>query len=203
MSREVLKAVKDWCMGKFQAKGNYLTSVPEEYVTTQQLENFYPGGIRFGKDEEGNCGYYKYDEAAGADTFIPFSMSSGESYSGIDILSLTYLSTTSTVPYGNLHVNSVNKKYKKILFLCIFTRGNTLKNYLDTMTVTVRNTNTYNFEEAWASDNFQENAFCYYKMFLGSNEANEGDVIHIDYSVSLKQSDSSTKYLYNLVFGIY
>lgn len=203
MSREVLKAVKDWCMGKFQAKGDYLTGVPEEYVTTQQLENFHPGGIRLGKDEEGNCGYYKYDEAAGADTFIPFSMSSGEGYSGIDILSDTYTSTTSGVPYGNFHVNGVNKKYKKVLFLCLYTRGNLLKNYLDKMTITINSANTYNFEETWSKDNSQENVFCYYKMFLCSNETNESDVIHLNYSVYLKQSDSTAKHLHSLVFGIY
>lgn len=35
------------------------------------------GGVKFGKDEEGNPGYYKYDESAGADTFVPFSSGGG------------------------------------------------------------------------------------------------------------------------------
>lgn len=30
------------------------------------------GGISFGVDSEGNYGYYKYDETAGADTLVPF-----------------------------------------------------------------------------------------------------------------------------------
>lgn len=35
------------------------------------VEN-HTGGVRLGKDEEGNYGYYKYDEEAGADTLVPF-----------------------------------------------------------------------------------------------------------------------------------
>ncbi len=38
MSSPNLKAIRDWCVEKFQAKGNYLTSVPEEYVTAAELE---------------------------------------------------------------------------------------------------------------------------------------------------------------------
>ena len=34
-----LKAIKDWCIGKFQPKGNYLTSIPNGYVTSTELEN--------------------------------------------------------------------------------------------------------------------------------------------------------------------
>ncbi len=32
----------------------------------------HTGGVRLGVDEEGNYGYYKYDEEAGADTLVPF-----------------------------------------------------------------------------------------------------------------------------------
>lgn len=34
-----LKAIKDWCLGKFQPKGDYLSSVPEEYVTGTELNS--------------------------------------------------------------------------------------------------------------------------------------------------------------------
>lgn len=34
-----LKAIRDWCIGKFQPKGNYLTSVPEKYITRDELNN--------------------------------------------------------------------------------------------------------------------------------------------------------------------
>ena len=29
MKGDILRAIKDWCTGKFQPKGNYLTEVPE------------------------------------------------------------------------------------------------------------------------------------------------------------------------------
>lgn len=32
-----LKAIRDWCMGKFQPKGEYLTSIPAGYVTNTEL----------------------------------------------------------------------------------------------------------------------------------------------------------------------
>lgn len=71
--REVLRAIKDWCTEKFQAKGNYLTEVPEGYVTKEDLEDFQPGGIRFGKDADGNPGIIVTDET-GADTVSPFRL---------------------------------------------------------------------------------------------------------------------------------
>lgn len=87
MSGAVLKAIKDWCNGKFQHKGDYLTEVPEGYVTESELEakkyltqeDIPPaetgmtetkvrelvnglfldimGGIRISQDAEGNWGY--------------------------------------------------------------------------------------------------------------------------------------------------
>ena len=32
-----LKAIRDWCIGKFQPKGEYLTSIPSGYVTNTEL----------------------------------------------------------------------------------------------------------------------------------------------------------------------
>lgn len=79
-----LKAIRDWCIGKFQPKGEYLTSIPSGYVTNTELseknyttmeeveEKYVPkeslGGMTFGVDADGNYGYIK----AGADTVIPF-----------------------------------------------------------------------------------------------------------------------------------
>lgn len=77
MSNVILKAIKDWCNGKFQSKGEYLTAVPEGYVTTEDLKEFHPGGVKLGVDENGNPGYYKYDESAGADTLVLFEGGNG------------------------------------------------------------------------------------------------------------------------------
>lgn len=41
----------------------------------QELVKTYNGGMRLGTDENGNDGYYKYDEEEGADTFTPFKKS--------------------------------------------------------------------------------------------------------------------------------
>lgn len=32
-----LTAIRDWCIGKFQPKGDYLTSIPREYVTESEM----------------------------------------------------------------------------------------------------------------------------------------------------------------------
>lgn len=43
----------------------------------QELVRQYNGGFRFGTDENGNDGYFKFDEEAGADTFYPFKKGGG------------------------------------------------------------------------------------------------------------------------------
>lgn len=103
MSSSVLEAIRDWCKGKFQPKGDYLTSVPEEYVTETELEskNYATkdeiisgtsgvtaeevegligasflenmSGAKIAQDAEGNWGLL----APGADAVIPFIGSEG------------------------------------------------------------------------------------------------------------------------------
>ena len=41
------------------------------------------GGISFGIDSQGNYGYYKYDETAGADTLVPFSSKTNLAFTSI------------------------------------------------------------------------------------------------------------------------
>lgn len=38
MGGNAVKAIRDWCRSMFQQKGEYLTSVPEGYVTNEALE---------------------------------------------------------------------------------------------------------------------------------------------------------------------
>lgn len=35
-----LEGIRDWCIGKFQLKGNYLTSIPQEYVTQDEMAEY-------------------------------------------------------------------------------------------------------------------------------------------------------------------
>ena len=127
MSNAVLKAIKDWCNGKFQAKGDYLTKVPEKYitdvelnnamkemVTTEKLDNQYLGGIRLGKDESGNPGYYKYDEEAGADTLVPFSKGGGGSGEFYYPFCPVGYAITATSYQRRLSIRNNNNEFQKI-----------------------------------------------------------------------------------------
>lgn len=109
MSNVILKAIKDWCNGKFQSKGEYLTAVPEGYVTTEDLKEFHPGGVKLGVDENGNPGYYKYDESAGADTLVPFKSGGGGDF--LDLYGL-HFNTTSYVSSYRYYNNGNLKKIK-------------------------------------------------------------------------------------------
>jgi len=74
-------AVFDFVIPKGE-KGD--VDVSEGGVSLETLILKQTGGVKFGKDADGNPGYYKYDESAGADTLVPFS-SGGMSNSGIDM----------------------------------------------------------------------------------------------------------------------
>lgn len=56
-------------------------TMTEEEV--QQIIDKRNEGVRLGKDADGNPGYYKFDESAGADTLIPFKLG-GTDISGIE-----------------------------------------------------------------------------------------------------------------------
>lgn len=72
------------------------------------------GGVKFGKDEDGNPGYYKYDESAGADTFVPFSSGGGggELILPDYIYSSTVTNVTSSVAHKYFYNNA--GKYNKL-----------------------------------------------------------------------------------------
>lgn len=112
MMSNILRAIKDWSAERFQIKGDYLTEVPEGYVTTSDLEESYLGGIKFGKDENGNPGYYKFDESVGADTLVPFKIGgNGGSLSELSIpiyLPLRDATYSSVSSYKFLHFNNLN-----------------------------------------------------------------------------------------------
>lgn len=114
MSSSVLEAIRDWCKGKFQPKGDYLTSVPEEYVTETELEskNYATkdeiisgtsgvtaeevegligasflenmSGAKIAQDAEGNWGLL----TPGADTVVPFLFSGSAIATDIDVMAM-------------------------------------------------------------------------------------------------------------------
>lgn len=142
MNNPVIEAIRDWCIGKFQPKGGYLTSVPEEYVTETELEskNYVTkdeitsgtsgvtaeevegligasflenmGGAKIAQDAEGNWGY----KAPGADTVVPFK---GEGNGGdtkaeiIEQFSDISLACSTSIQTLN-HSIQLNKEYKHI-----------------------------------------------------------------------------------------
>lgn len=107
MSREILKAVKDWCMGKFQAKGDYLTSVPEEYVTNVKLADAFMknmSGTKIAQNQEGNWGYIIPD----TDVVVPFNSGSGKTVSSSTEIAdavPVYVAINSTVADGYEQIN--------------------------------------------------------------------------------------------------
>lgn len=142
MNSAILKAIRDWSIGKFQPKGNYLTEVPKEYITTSDLQNSYLGGIKLGKDENGNPGYFKYDEEAGADTLVPFSVGGGGDIKEIDIIYSSYNeSSSSTSSMGIYFSRAANteKEYKMLLAVCEYYCSTTVKNVPTDMLITDQN----------------------------------------------------------------
>lgn len=67
MSREALRAIKDWCAGKFQEKGDYLTQIPEDKINKIISEKL--NGFSFGYTEDGKPGF----KDPNGDKFIAFN----------------------------------------------------------------------------------------------------------------------------------
>ena len=232
MSAGVLKAVKDWCNNRFQSKGNYLTEVPDEYVTETKLaEKNYatrdelPGdagmtaesvnelinsaflentcGAKIAQDAEGNWGLM----APGADTVVPFRSGNGEgSFEGFDVIGLGSSSSTqsTSIINGGFNTGALKRGYKKILFMTTFVRGNKLKNYPRGLTYSINSSqSTYEIEENWNCDNFSDNEFAYYKMLLSNGAADEGMNISVNYSLELSQTDTTAKTFMQWVVGFY
>ncbi len=77
-----LEAVRDWCIGKFQRKGEYASLQDVQEVSAAL------GGLTFGVDAAGNYGYYK----AGADTVTPFKSGDGGGSGATELAIPIYLS---------------------------------------------------------------------------------------------------------------
>ena len=108
MSEGVLKAIKDWCLGKFQAKGNYLTEVPNGYVTEAKLTESFSenmSGAKIAQDAEGKWGLI----TPGSDVIMPFDSGNGKAInSSTDIANAVpvFVASNSTVANGYEQINN-------------------------------------------------------------------------------------------------
>ncbi len=81
----------------------------------QMIVSNYLGGVKIGKDAEGNPGYYKYDESVGADTFVPFKNSGGISEFVVPFLPFNFAYTyRSSSTSDFLRLNNNFHRFKKI-----------------------------------------------------------------------------------------
>lgn len=142
-----------------------LGQVRQEETNVKKLidQSFFENmnGAKIMQDAEGNWGLL----TPGADTVTPFSSGGGGGAGKIEVI--TCLNTSSSSSYVSISTNIVaQKKYKNILLLFTYIRGNKLKNFPDILSVSKSATNTYEMEEIYAQDNFSANIFCYYKLFF-------------------------------------
>ena len=96
-------------------------------MTEAEMQDFVRkcnGGLKLGTDENGNDGYYKFDEEAGADTFVPFKKG-GSAGTGAVASPYTHevkfagshCSTITTNLYSYFPVKNVTKLILKTLTL--------------------------------------------------------------------------------------
>ena len=86
----------------------------------------HTGGVRLGKDEEGNYGYYKYDEEAGADTLVPFKAGGAGSVKLRQYGAATQTGTSFASAGGRIQLHIQNpEKVKRIVANGSFSAGNT------------------------------------------------------------------------------
>ncbi len=87
--------------------------VSESGVSLETLIFRQTGGVKFGKDADGNPGYYKYDESAGADTLVPFSsggMPAEIVFPGV----ISFGESNGSATYSFFYLNDQTFKFKKI-----------------------------------------------------------------------------------------
>lgn len=173
-------------------------------MTDAELMNFilqFNGGVRLGKDENGNAGYITTDEETGADTVIPFS-SGGGGFEGGDILVFSGGSSTSTgTLVSNSYTAEVKRDYKKVLFLALYFRTDTY-NTLQNIEMWDASGATYNPEEEWACDNLSSGYTYYIKASL-RGEVKSGEKIGFMARATISNTAKTTKYLLGVIIGLY
>lgn len=179
-------------------------------MTDAELMNFilqFNGGVRLGKDENGNAGYIATDEETGADTVIPFSSGGGGGFSEMEIIFLNSYSTTynySTIQMGNI-TYTFTKKFKRVLIFMYYAMSNSNYNKPTAFLFSQGSTSSTEIEEILRSSLYKPTNFSgggY--VVLNTEEVPIGGKLNFSIGVSTDTSktNSSQKIVNCIVCGI-
>ena len=160
------------------------------------------GGLKLGTDENGNDGYYKYDEEAGADTFVPFKKGGS---AGAGAVTSPY---THEVKFAGSHCSIITTN----LYL-YFPVKNVTKLILKTLTLRAKkltstaSSTTINFEICGKKKDGTISAIKSYSVYTTSNtswastaasgvEIDLDEYESIEYVRLYRNSTSGTSYTY-------
>lgn len=166
-------------------------TMTEEEV--QQIIDKRNEGVRLGKDADGNPGYYKFDESAGADTLIPFSLGGAGGITGIKKIG----QLGGTVNSGTSSNFTLDEDYKAIIAYVIAARNG----YSIRVTgITLPNKNTALTQSGSSSAG---NGYYAYELAFDDSGTgmSKGNVYPVSYK--LYYTGTSSQYSYCFVYGVY
>lgn len=166
-------------------------TMTEEEV--QQIIDKRNEGVRLGKDADGNPGYYKFDESAGADTLIPFSLGGAGGITGIKKIG----QLGGTVNGGTSSNFTLDEDYKAIIAYVIAARSG----YSIRVTgITLPNKNTALTQSGSSSEG---NGYYAYELAFDDSGTgmSKGNVYPVSYK--LYYTGTSSQYSYCFVYGVY
>lgn len=179
-------------------------------MTDAELMNFilqFNGGVRLGKDENGNAGYIATDEETGADTVIPFSSGGSGGFSEMEIILLNNYSTTynySTIQMSNVTYN-FTKKFKRVLIFMYYEMSNSRYNKPTAFLFNQGSTSNPEIKEISRSPLYKiGNFFAGGYVILNTEEVPVNGVLNFSIGVSTdtSTSNSAQKTVHCIVCGI-
>ncbi len=163
------------------------------------------GGVRLGKDADGNPGYVVTDADTGADTVVPFSSGGGAGFEGGDILTFSGTSSTSTATLLSTSISATTgKDYKKILVLAIYVKADSY-NELTDLEIFSTSSATYDPKEEWNCNNLSSNnRYLYYAVMASlRGEVKSGEKLYYMVRASLSSTATTSKYIMGAIIGFY
>ncbi|MBP3920462.1 MAG: hypothetical protein J6D28_02740 [Bacilli bacterium] len=176
-------------------------------MTNYELQEFIlqtNGGVKLGKDSEGNPGYIVTDPETGADTVIPFSSGGSGVVTTIEELgkNMNYWSSSSSSYTISLSDIVLEKDYNK--FLLFVTRDKTnyaAKDTISGVELLKSSTATYEIKQLVSIGNLTTASFYNYGAWLLEG-ANEGDIVGIQCKFTINNSSTDMKYYKIILIGI-
>lgn len=173
------------------------------------LISAYNGGVKLGKDSDGNPGYVVTDPETGADTVIPFSSGGGGgSLSEIEVIgnSSGYWSNSSTSYQMNAGATTgveLTKDYSYFLLLLIkFKTQYAAQDYITDVNLVKMNTAfDYTPEIIMNAGNLTEKSFYTSGIYLLKG-ASAGDKVGVRAVVTLAGTSTNYKYWQATLYGI-